>query len=334
MLANYPAWIELNPGLPKLWAVNTPKSNALLKALDANGQLYSVEFSFPNNAHLVLKNSNHVLHYIKLIPEKNSHSYLEHDVIAQWLQEYNINACACIVKKLFQHEGENYLVMVYPYWEGVRVSSSNNDLSVLAKSIAQLHLTLKNHPETKKWQGKTEQRYKELEYIRKKIIKGECHFRENMPAVIALAKQYNFDCWIDTAQAQSLHGDLNPGNVLLVENSLVFFDFEDTAHSYLPVIVELGYIIERFIMILCTDKEIIVQKGREFLKIYREAGGYYQYLKWHSSILDLLALKAFCVLTYCYLNNIGTEPKEWNKFLYLLNRAKDKNYLLKRILSS
>ena len=90
------------------------------------------------------------------------------------------------------------------------------------------------------------------------------------------AARYLVECWaavraILNHQAQRIHNDLHPGNVLFDPNDRVaaLLDFEEAAHSFYSPAVDLSWIVERFCFVRLGGSEA-VHLATAFLDSYAE----------------------------------------------------------------
>jgi Ser/Thr protein kinase RdoA (MazF antagonist) len=118
-----------------------------------------------------------------------------------------------------------------------------------------------------------------------------------------------------------LHGDLNPGNVLVGERGPVFLDFEDVFHSVLPPSFELAYALERFVMVPLPDDAAALTAGRILVRGYRLHGGD-PIPADPTAVLRALALRALCALAAGQRKGLAVQPDEWRKFFGLESAAR------------
>jgi Ser/Thr protein kinase RdoA (MazF antagonist) len=131
-----------------------------------------------------------------------------------------------------------------------------------------------------------------------------------------------------------LHGDLHPGNMMQVDDTIYFFDFEDTLHSYLPLVYELALVMERLIFVRHESADEIMKLGQDFIKSYRSNGGLYQFHEKDVYAQSTLALRSLCVLTLCEIEGNPIHAEEWNKFRNLSDLAASTQPILRAILQA
>jgi len=189
--------------------------------------------------------------------------------------------------------------------------------------VAALHAALARHRAREEWRTHTELRLAELTAIRTGCASGKIAAGPDPDLLRRLASDRSLDFTCQDLQARPLHGDLNPGNVLMVEEKPLLLDFEDVFHSYLPVQFELALMVERFVLVRVNDDAIAVDIGRGLLGSYgAEVDTKPQRATTDPvNVLRALALRSLCVLTLAASNGLLVSDREWKKFFQLERQA-------------
>ncbi|HAT2064643.1 TPA: phosphotransferase [Legionella pneumophila] len=330
MLVKYPAWHSLSPKLPEFIIIDKKELWPLKKILGVDGVFYQVKFDNKlTTAFLFETLISRERFFIKKISNSEKKHYINCEHLTKWIysEEFLVNSSILNFPDL----KDNSIYYVYPYVDGARVQAKTDELILLGRSLAKLHQKIKDYPKKQTIINNTRSKIDQLEQAQKSIILGKYCRIPNFSYVRQIAQKYSFHL-IDISNSQILHGDLNPGNLLLSKQKICFFDFEDALHSYLPVIFDLAFIIERIIFTNTNDGSHVLDLGKIFLNAYKDAGGSYEYKRNDEHLLSILSLKAFCLLSMCEVSDDSVLNSEWNKFLKLSNLAEKDKDLLKTIL--
>lgn len=334
MLLKNPTWAGLYPKKPEFTPIQDDIAQALLAVLNVSGQVYSVTFDRENCHHYVIRLKQEQIFYIKLIEMESMSHQAEADQIAKWTKRQGLNVCETLFIKEMSVGMKKWALFAYPYIKGRPFFESQQEISVLAQAVSKLHIVLKDHPDSYVWQENTLARFSVLEDIRVQLAAGQHDVGVSTKAVVALANRVDLDIFREPELSQCLHGDLNPGNIIFSDNEQVyFFDFEDVHHSYLPVITELAYVLERFILVRIESANEAVALGTLFLKNYRINGDFFYTPTRHNKLLEMLILKSICTLIYCREQGFNVIRQEWDKFFMLLKKAEVFQPLLSRMFS-
>ncbi|QKI89565.1 phosphotransferase [Thiomicrorhabdus xiamenensis] len=124
----------------------------------------------------------------------------------------------------------------------------------------------------------------------------------------------------DLAQAQVVHGDLNPGNVLLAgENGTpLLIDFENSHYSYLPRIMDVAMLVHRvFLPLRDEDTENWASSVAAFFQAY----GILDSPMSLAEAMIACCVRSQCVLIERYVVSGYWLQSEWQKFEHLIQQV-------------
>ena len=332
MILKNPTWPSLFPGTLRYNLIDNKRAFDLQKELNIKGAVYQAMISDEiSNFYMIHDEMNHNKYFIKFVSQEYLSHYEEAEKIGHWLKTQGIPVNTAIKYDNGAYSRNGYLV--YPFITGTPLSKNQETLVLFGQSLATLHQKLRDYPSQDQLITKTQCRLTKLNDIREKIADGKLNIGPIPGCVKKLAKSSNLD-FNQGHSIQALHGDLNPGNVLLNDNIIYYLDFEDTLHSVLPIVYELVYILERMVFVSVTDQKTRINLGRSFIQAYINNNGNYSYCKSDDLALSTLALRAFCVLTLCELEGKKIDSREWYKFQKLATLAEITQDTLKTILQA
>ncbi|WP_160264737.1 phosphotransferase [Legionella norrlandica] len=325
MILKNPTWQTLIPGLPDYIPLDSNQAENLLEEVQLKGAVYQVCFENQlSNFYLIKDQQNEREYFVKSFEEEHFEHYQHAEHLAQWLQMQGIKTNSALSSK-----SKNYYI--YPFLDGTRLNSSIDALKSLGGSLAKMHEALKNYPLQDSIITKTNNRIFKLNEIREQIAKGQVKIGPFPEYVRSLATNSDLN-FTQGANTQVLHGDLHPGNMLMVDNHIYFFDFEDALHSYLPIIYELALVLERLVFVRHNSFDYILELGKHFMAAYFENGGSYFYSETDKFALSTIALRSLCVLTLCEMEGNRIYEEEWRKFYTLSELAQKMQIILNKIL--
>lgn len=199
------------------------------------------------------------------------------------------------------------------------------DLNSLAVAIGGLHQALQLSPFVDSVKRAAKNREQMLVNRWQMIQQLETNqIIPNVPGeVLNILKSSVIDFSCLTQHGQVVHGDLNIGNILFENDSKIcFVDFEDTQTAWFSPLVELAFVIERFLLI-AESEDKLVAKAISFLKSYPLA------LHFSSNtilveILQGLAIRAMLLLVELVYTHQTVADSEWQKFVYLYSLAEQR----------
>lgn len=313
------------PGLPDYVPLDSNQAETLLGKVQLSGTVYQVCFEDQlSNFYLIKEQQNEKNYFIKCFQQEHFEHYQQAEHVARWLQMQGVNANSAL-----SSDSKSYFI--YPFLDGTRLKSSIDVLKKLGSSLAKMHEALRNYPLQDSIKTRTNKRISKLNEIREQIAKGIIKIGPFPDYVRSLALNGDLN-FTQGADFQAIHGDLHPGNMMMVDNHVYFFDFEDTLHSYLPIIYELALILERLVFVRYNSIDYIQELGKHFMVAYLESGGSYLYQETDRFALSTIALRSLCVLTLCEMEGNNIYEQEWRKFYMLSELAKKMQITLNKIL--
>jgi hypothetical protein len=321
-LVREPAWAGLEPSLPEWSPADAGDVASLCQQPGLSGQLLAAQFQgrpVPDMFRLERHAALPLL--LKLIDHTRRDASERAERIARWLVECGVRVAAPLAGYP-RTLADGRLLIAMPFLDGRRVRTTASDLHGLGAALGQLHQALARHPDRDMWKDATARRLSELASVRAEVAAGWA-YGPDAEALSALAADRDLDFAATALAARPLHGDFNPGNVLVVDGSVTVLDFEDVFHSVLPPIFELALAVERFILIRCADDDEATRMGRAFLAGYTSLPGAAPAFAGCDPvpILRSLALRSLVTLASGARSGVIVSDAEWHKFLDLERQA-------------
>ncbi len=193
----------------------------------------------------------------------------------------------------------------------------------LAIETVKLHRFLENHEQKNIWTLNTNKRLDKLSETLTKIRSGQMNLPIPRKDIDFIFNYENLDfCCLNEIRSP-LHGDLNYTNVLLSGSKVLFVDFEDVYHSVLPPRFELAYLIERLFFVNSESSKEAFKRSQTFLQEYinnSSSPERFKNIDWLNTVLSI-NLRSLCVLGFIQSSNITIPIEEFEKFVFLFNKA-------------
>lgn len=325
-----PAW----PGLKPVQDAFAPVSESIYAQIVPNfggtGKLLGRELDRPGPAghyHYFPKQGAPL--FLKALPKKALASQLAADKIVRYLSRQGLPANPLLpAPPCFKNE--QLVFLACPLIQGRFPSSTKRDLQALGRATANLHNTLVHLPFQQEIQERCEKREQELKQLWFEIRGGRGKKLVIPKEALAILKKTgpNFP----GTEKQVIHGDLNPGNILFIQGSdkLIFIDFEDCLHSWLPPIVDLAMLLERCVLVAQPADQAAEELAVLFLEEYKKNNP----AKVNGDLGDTLQnLAARALILLALAEQSGNPPtrSEWQKFIQLFYQTRDRQSLLTRL---
>ncbi|WP_033068647.1 phosphotransferase enzyme family protein [Thalassospira australica] len=286
-----------------------------------SAELYSAKFGEQVSRHIfkvIFKETGPFI--LKLIDPSCRALAEQAEDVANWLNCHDVPVISATGAQVLS---DGTVVLKMPYFEGHRVSATSQGLYKFGQELAKLHQVLAEAPSQKDWEKRTKDRLDELSTMRTYLVEKGAYFGPDPKRLLDLAHDKSLDFTIGVSPVQPLHGDLNPGNVLVVDGQVIFMDFEDTLHSVLPLEYEIMLVIERFVLVRSSKDYEATDLGREFLRGYfsKQKIDAFNHDRSPVEILRALALRSLIVLAYGEKVGVSIPDDEWEKFFYLEEKA-------------
>ena len=333
-LIREPAWSGLAPGLPQTVPAEPAEAALLLRLLGLSGRLSGLRFAGAASGHYKLVTVDGEALHLKVVEPSRRSSVERAEAIAEWLARKGL-AVATPSAGFPRTLPDGRLVTCCPYIEGRRIAPKPADLAALGRSVALLHAALASHPDRNHWVRSTRCRLDALTEIGRELAAGRLSCGPDHELLRALASDEALRFDLPDA-ATPLHGDLNPGNVLVAQSTdrPVLLDFEDVFHSVLPPMFELLLVIERFVFVQTEDDKRALRLARAFLDGYCSDGASIPTKDAPSTMLRALSLRSLCVLAQGAREGVGVAPLEWKKFFYLERQARRRAGVLNQVFAT
>jgi len=261
--------------------------------------------------------------FVKVMSKEHYNQVAEMEEIASELSRNGIKTILAIDG--FPKFSTNHVMIAYPYYPHRFSNFSQSDLVLLGEEIAKLHCSLRSISKRKTIIQKTKYRESKIEEALKSFKTDDYLIQHS------INQHYSR---LDTSiNAQVVHGDLNVGNIIFVDDRPIILDFEDTIHSFFSPIFDIAFILERFILIPIADDTKAWNLSKAFLISYMENSDKPLSIK-HDSLFDTLislSLRALGLLSLQIQQNNTISVDEWKKFHFLITHLFEKRPLIERI---
>lgn len=329
-----PTWTKLVPGIPRIGKKTNEKvCQKICDLMKFQGTLHHLHFGNKISKNFFFFKTHKKVYFIKLLTHFQLSQLSCSIDISKWLATAGIdtvNLCSPI--KIIKIRNENYNLLISPFIFTKKLILNQNNIKRMSLAVAKLHTALKTHPNQNKWRNKTIIKFQDLKIIEKLILGNQLKIAKYGEIIKNLLNQYSVDEIINESNYHILHGDLNPGNILINNEKIYFSDFEDTSSSVLNPIYEIMYLLERLILVknqLSINKKISYLKL--FLKNYCNYTGINNFDICLFRVVQLNILKSFLILAKYKHKKFKTLESEWIKFIYLWELSNKHEIILKRI---
>jgi len=317
-------------------AVPDPVGSVICTRLDIKGPLYRLD----NNAgglagyYYVHASDHHPALFIKVVDSQRAVTLQAADDIARFVADHGVSTSCQIPDYTKVIDGQWY-ALTYPYFEARFARLEDEDLRHSGRLLAQLHRTLARAPFQAQIKHNTAERELILKNTQQQLAdSSENHIREEAVDIILHNTLDYPDCgW----PKQIIHGDVNYGNLLFpieTPDRPVILDFEDTDLSWHSPLVDLAFMIERFILIRTDDDKLAYSLCQSLIAAYREYADKPPPPLNSGSLtktLQLLSARALTLLAALTLENTPVASGEWDKFIFLYSQVQGRKQLINNI---
>ncbi|MFV3077871.1 phosphotransferase [Niveispirillum fermenti] len=257
--------------------------------------------------------------FVKILPPSLLGPQLAADRIARhWA---GADVAVCLLEPGFPRtaifNGMKAAFLAYPLLDIRPANGSDTELEALGAALALLHRTAaRPSPLTAEIRGAGLRYLDDLRSVAGKVRDGRLRAPLEPRAVAAAITPVGDG--IDLTNAQPIHGDANPGNLVFAGSRVVFLDFETAPYSWLPPLADIAFALERFVAVpQGPDGKQLLHGAARLLAGYRTQAA----LSWQpgalARMLRFLSAKALCTLMARAAEGCPTPTEEWRKFLYL-----------------
>ena len=252
--------------------------------------------------------------FVKVLENEAAVRQAEAEEIAVWLMEQGVLTNHAQPKNGMML-GE-YTAYAYPWQDGRYSRFSEADMGDLGKTLANLHRHLADYPQAAVVQQRADAREHGMAAIQQALACGDLKASPYPKALASLAVDVSL---LPPGRPQVIHADLNPGNVLWsAAGELCILDFEDARHTYLSPLLDIAYVLERFVWVPHEDDATAQVCAQRFLNAYRENNvdpAFDADALWHTFLT--LNLRALCLLAALEAEEKPVAAVEWQKFFDL-----------------
>lgn len=259
--------------------------------------------------------------FLKVISDQRVETQLSANKISEYLLHNHVNVSP-LLAAYPRRLNKTHSLLAYPYITGQTSHSTDDEMQLIGKLIANAHQTLQKLP----WANN----------IIKNSRARDAGFRQLRQQYLNNNKRGLLHKWLSATssdlsqkQAQTLHGDLNLGNIWISElHGAVLLDFEDSLHNYHSPCVDIAMLLERFVLVQHLSNNEKLTRCKILTDSYQKHSK--QPLLWHKSLascLRSLAIRALLLLENANDNN----KSEYDKFITLYQYTLDNDALLAQI---
>lgn len=226
-------------------------------------------------------------------------------------------------------QGRRFRADVRPLIEGRHFNGSVKDMQAVARALADCHRAFRSFARAHEVRASAAARFARLARLCDRLseaVRSGCFELFGNGAAWAAAHRdwlaellQEFDRYRDQAsQAQCVHGEVHPGNVLFLvrDGAAVLVDFEESVHLFLPPVWDVAFMAQRF----CLRDEPTPAAVRERLASFHEAYGYRG-----SSLAPMMRhiawVSVMTIVDLWLTDGILTPVSEYEKFFALAQQA-------------
>jgi hypothetical protein len=210
-----------------------------------------------------------------------------------------------------------FFVLAYPFVGGRFANADEADLARVGRGIGRLHRALARMPQASQIREACAARLSLLEARRRALAVGQVAFGPAPQRLARVAAKLSLGV---ERGGQPLHGDLNPGNILLPLDGAdpVVLDLEDARHTFGPPRLDLALAIERFCLDSADDRRVL-SLVEALLQGYAATGAPLHFEDGElAHALLFVNLRALCLLAELESRGERRPAEEWRKFLGLV----------------
>jgi len=323
-----PASISLRFSSPSASRAEPALAGPVSTALDRSGQLWRLGLGTADTLYLRFDADDGDRLFVKMVDATAAPSLLASDMFARLVGDAGLSAATLILAQALPVTIPAALrppcllkpvLLVYPYIDG-RPPQAPDDMELLGDAVGRMHAVMAGGPDGC------------LSAVRRA---GAERLRIIAAAwselAAADAPPFRSRSWFMPAgPAQMLHGDLNPGNLLVAAGTVTFMDFENTGHSWLPPVTEVAFILERLVLTAVRKDGDALAATAAFLTAYAR----HRPLPARGTLapaLSWLSLRALAILSVLAKEGRPRPAAETDKFLALLELHAQRHSLVEQL---
>lgn len=285
---------------------------ALRRLATASGDHYVVEAARPL--------------FAKVVPAVLGPVVAEVDALARELAASGV--ATPLLEPGFPRELSGRLLLAYPFLSGRYAWAEPADLRRLGAELAGFHRAAARTAAAGRSAPLAAARTATLLARLALLERGEGPLGPQPARAVAAVRRWGEACRALSASGQLLHGDLNVGNVLYVEDRPVLLDLEEACRTRLPVLCDVGAVLERFVLVRVEDDDAVLGLAAALVEGYGRPVPAPAPL---SAALATNALRALATLAELAARDEAVLTSEWEKFLGLLDAVEARRRLLARL---
>lgn len=270
--------------------------------------------------------------FLKVLPESYLDQQMEANRFAVFVQKAGVQSNA-VISGYPKHLDDGLVVIAYDWIEGRCLDPSPSELEQFGRQLGHLHVALGHYPSQETVRKNTCARLAALREIAERISELKQKESSYLYRLCSLLDE-NPDIFKPfTEPCQVLHGDLNVGNLRWTESGVMFLDFEDARHSWLPPRIDVAFALERLALINEPDDSRAFVNAQALLRGYVDVLGRSPFPRVGSlrNSLEWLSIRSLCMLQHFEWEGKPWPESEWLKFDNLLDHISRRSEMMLEI---
>jgi hypothetical protein len=227
---------------------------------------------------------------------------------------------------MLEWDGKVYRIDVRPLIEGRHFDGSPRDLAQAASTLAACHIALSDFPFADPIRRAADKRYRQQvearHLIDEAILLNDFQVfgaqavwaRDHVSWLREMVSNFK-PLFHRLSDAQCIHGQVHPGNVLFQDSIAVLVDWEEAVYNFAPPAFDLAYFVQRF----CLHDNPPPDALRQRLDTI---AAHYGPLPPLAGMMRQLAWMSMAAIVDFQKQGIATPPSEYDKFVRLEQQAR------------
>ncbi|HOV03159.1 MAG TPA: phosphotransferase [Kaistiaceae bacterium] len=256
--------------------------------------------------------------FVKLIPASHAPWQTAANAVARFVLQAGVGA-SVILEGFPRSIDADTALCASPFVKGRHPTAEPAELFALGAAIARLHGALAVCPDGSAIRAAAVARKATL-VARLEAVTSQTAGQCRIPYAVRALCARHLDRFLQSSpQDQVVHGDLNPGNILVDERGgVVFLDFEEAVVTWASPTIDLAFAIERLILLEIQDDAMALTCARALLAGHVQAGGQIGSSRdWLRESLRNLVMRSAAIMCEAEVKGMPWPASEWQKFANL-----------------